>query len=94
MIDIHQDVKVEAFKLLGREAFSEKKYDDAIRYYNSALELNPHTAEIYRERGGVYYAMGDKHHAEEDMQAYFRENPEAVEELSGAFQAEGREHCH
>lgn len=24
MIDIHQDVKVEAFKLLGREAFSEK----------------------------------------------------------------------
>lgn len=38
--------------------------------------------------------MGDKHHAEEDMQAYFRENPEAVEELSGAFQAEGRELCH
>ena len=63
MIDIHQDVKVEAFKLLGREAFSEKKYDDAIRYYNSALELTPHAAEIYRERGGVYYAMGDKHHA-------------------------------
>lgn len=94
MEDMNEDVKVEAFRLLGRQAFADDKLDDAIRYYNSALELAPHTAKLYQERGAVYYAMGDKVHAAEDLQAYLRENPEAAAELSGMFQAEGKEHCH
>lgn len=45
MEDINKGVKVEAFKLLGREAYSEKKFEDAIRYFNMALELDSHAAD-------------------------------------------------
>lgn len=84
-------VKVDLYRRLGVEAYQEDKFDEAIDYYNKVLELAPHFAEAYRERGAAYYAKGDKENAERDMQAYFRENPKAVEELSGKFNAEGRE---
>ena len=88
-------LKQEIYRLLARNAFMEKKYDDAITYYNKVLEVNPHFAIAYRERGTVYYAKGEKELAERDMLAYFQENPQAAEELTGSFNAEGREGgCH
>ncbi len=84
-------LKEELYRLKGRDAYRNKKYEDAISYYNKVLELDPHFAIIYRERGAAYYAMGDRDRAQEDLQTYFREDPEAAEEVSGKFDAKGTE---
>ncbi len=49
---------------------------------------------LLRQRGTLLMAMGDKEGAQQDMQRYLLLNPEKIGELSGDFQAEGREHCH
>ena len=45
------------------------------------------------KRGNLLMQMGDKDGARKDMQRYLQLNPEKIEELSGEFKAEGREHC-
>lgn len=44
-------------------------------------------------RGNLLMQMGDKEGAEKDMLRYLQLNPEKIEELTGEFKAEGREHC-
>ena len=44
-------------------------------------------------RGRLLMQMGDKEGAQKDMQRYLQLNPEKIEELTGEFKAEGREHC-
>lgn len=44
-------------------------------------------------RGNLLMQMGDKEGAEKDMLRYLQLNPEKIEELTGKFKAEGREHC-
>ena len=46
------------------------------------------------QRGRLLMQMGDKEGAQKDMQRYLQLNPEKIEELTGEFKAEGREHCH
>lgn len=46
------------------------------------------------KRGQLLMQMGDKEGAQKDMQRYLQLNPEKIEELTGEFKAEGREHCH
>ena len=46
------------------------------------------------KRGQLLMQMGDKEGAQKDMQQYLQLNPEKIEELTGEFKAEGREHCH
>lgn len=43
-------------------------------------------------RGNLLMQMGDKENGK-DMQRYLQLNPEKIEELTGEFKAEGREHC-
>lgn len=50
-------------------------------------------SECLQKRGALLMAMGDKTGAEGDMKRYLELNPEKVEELTGEFKAEGREHC-
>ncbi len=45
------------------------------------------------KRGNLLMQMGDKEEAEKDMLRYLQLNPEKIEELTGEFKAEGREHC-
>lgn len=45
------------------------------------------------KRGNLLMQMGDKEGAEKDMLRYLQLNPEKIEELTGKFKAEGREHC-
>ena len=45
------------------------------------------------KRGNLLMQMGDKEGAEKDMLRYPQLNPEKIEELTGEFKAEGREHC-
>lgn len=44
-------------------------------------------------RGNLLMQMGDKEGAEKDMLRYLQLDPEKIEELTGEFKAEGREHC-
>lgn len=46
------------------------------------------------KRGRLLMQMGDKEGAQQDMQRYLQLNPEKIEELTGEFKAECREHCH
>ena len=50
-------------------------------------------SELLLKRGNLLLKMGDKDGARKDMQRYLQLNPEKIEELSGEFKAEGREHC-
>lgn len=45
------------------------------------------------KRGNLLMQMGDKEGAEKDMLRYLQLNSEKIEELTGKFKAEGREHC-
>lgn len=46
------------------------------------------------KRGRLLMQMGDEEGAQQDMLRYLQLNPEKIEELTGEFKAEGREHCH
>lgn len=50
-------------------------------------------SENFLKRGRLLMQMGDKEGAQKDMQRYLQLNPEKIEELTGEFKAEGREHC-
>lgn len=50
-------------------------------------------SELLLKRGNLLMQMGDKDGARKDMQRYLQLNPEKIEELTGEFKAEGREHC-
>lgn len=51
-------------------------------------------SELLLKRGNLLLKMGDKDGARKDMKRYLQLNPEKIEELTGEFKAEGREHCH
>ena len=56
-------------------------------------EIKAALSEHLLKRGNLLMQMGDKDGAQKDMQRYLQLNPEKIGELSGEFQAEGREHC-
>ena len=56
-------------------------------------EIKAALSEHLLKRGNLLMQMGDKDGAQKDMQRYLQLNPEKIGELSGEFEAEGREHC-
>ena len=56
-------------------------------------EIKAALSEHLLKRGNLLMQMGDKDGARKDMQRYLQLNPEKIGELSGEFEAEGREHC-
>lgn len=50
-------------------------------------------SECLRKRGGLLMAMGDKEGAESDMKRFLELDPGKIGELTGKFDAEGRERC-
>lgn len=57
-------------------------------------EQKAELSECLQKRGALLIAMGDKEGAENDMKRFLELNPEKIGELTGKFDAEGREHCH
>lgn len=45
--------------LLGNISTLERKYDDAINYYNRSLQLSPNTIQTYTFLASMYYVKGD-----------------------------------
>ena len=58
-----------------------------------AAEIKSALSKNLLKRGNLLMQMGDKEGAEKDMLRYLQLNPEKIEELTGEFKAEGREHC-
>ena len=63
----------------------------AIEYYTKVIEVNPFSAEAYKERGGVKYSEGDTVGAEKDVRQAMEIAPEDMSDINGSYSAEGIE---
>jgi tetratricopeptide (TPR) repeat protein len=75
----------------GRLEVRQKKYDQAIRIFSGALQMNPDpktAAEIYGERGGVYVDKGELDRAMTDGEKAIRLAPDYFR----GYQVRGRVH--
>ncbi len=59
----------------GNTFYSQQNYDQAIRYYQYATQLNPNLWQAYQGLGNCYYAKGDKATALTDYQKALAINP-------------------
>ncbi len=59
----------------GNNFYSQQNYDQAIRYYQYATQLNPNLWQAYQGLGNCYYAKGDKTTALTDYQKALAINP-------------------
>ena len=71
----------------------EKKLEQKLGVDGEAAEIKSALSKNLLRRGNLLMQMGDKEGAEKDMLRYLQLNPEKIEELTGKFKAEGREHC-
>jgi tetratricopeptide (TPR) repeat protein len=59
----------------GDECFEKREYEAAIKNYNTALQLNPHDAEVYYKRGLARYYLVDDEKAIADYNQAIKINP-------------------
>jgi hypothetical protein len=59
----------------GNNFYSQQNYDQAIRYYQYAAQLNPQLWQAYQGLGNCYYAKGDKATALTNYQKALAINP-------------------
>lgn len=79
--------------LLGNIKFFEKNYDEAIKYYQECLKLNPDSASAYNALGAVYFERGEIEKAEENLLQALKLNPELTNanyNLAQVYEARGR----
>jgi stress-induced-phosphoprotein 1 len=58
--------KANEFKTLGNEAFKNKQYEEAIKYFTQAIECNPNDHTFFSNRSGSYANSGKYEKALED----------------------------
>ena len=78
--DIDSSDVVEIFNQ-GLDYFEKGDYENAIKDFNRALEINPKFAEAYNNRGNAYALMGDFERAIADFNRALEINPK----LAGAY---------
>jgi hypothetical protein len=59
----------------GNTFYSQKNYDQAIRYYQAATQMNANSWQAYQGLGGCYYAKGDNSNALKNYQKSLDINP-------------------
>jgi hypothetical protein len=59
----------------GNTFYSQKSYDQAIRYYQAATQMNANSWQAYQGLGGCYYAKGDNSNALMNYQKSLDINP-------------------
>ena len=59
----------------GNSLYAQKDYDQALRYYQYAAQLNPNLWQAYQAMGNCYYAKGDKATALTNYQKALDLNP-------------------
>ena len=79
-------------KIEGDAYFALREYDQAVRAYTKAIEINPRDGEAYYFRGNVYHNKGEHDKAWEDVHKAQRLGLEVPPELlKGLREASGRE---
>jgi len=58
--------QAEKFKTEGNQQVSARKYEDAIKSYTTAIDLNPDSAIYYSNRAAAYSMLGDHQKAVDD----------------------------
>lgn len=56
------------YKNLGNVSFGEKKYEDAIEYYDSAVEWTPENHILYSNRSAAHFELGKYEEAVQDAE--------------------------
>ncbi|CAG9317142.1 unnamed protein product [Blepharisma stoltei] len=52
---------------IGLIFLNEKRYEEAVNYYNDAIRINPNCAKYYSNKGNALYKLGRR---EEVMECY------------------------
>ena len=63
----------------GNQALSEKKYEDAIKYYTEAIKINSNDSDVYNNRGNAYSGLKDYKEAIKDYDKAIKINPKLIE---------------
>ena len=71
----HAQDRSDPYYQAGNTLYGQKNYDQAIRYYQAALQLNPNKWEADQGMGNCYYAKGDKTNALASYQKALAINP-------------------
>lgn len=72
----HTDGNEDAYLFKARVERAKEDYQSAIAYYDMVAELNPFRVEVFRERGALKLALGDKAGADEDGRKLLELNTE------------------
>lgn len=83
----HEDVLL----LKARVLVAQGKKQEAITIYNKVEEVNPFCIEVFRERGSLYFELGQTVQAKEDADKVLELDPQAMADVSGEYSAEGIE---
>ncbi|MCG8572151.1 MAG: tetratricopeptide repeat protein [Spirochaetes bacterium] len=79
-VSISKDEKIieEAYYNIGLILYKEKKYSDAIGYFNKVIEVNENNANAFFYRGEIYYFTGDKIKARADWRNTHQIDPSHI----------------
>jgi len=84
-----QDKAVQYYQA-GNNLYLQKKYDDAIRYYEAAVDNNPRFWEAFQGLGNCYYGKGDNPKALSNYQRCLSLHPDnpALSSFTASMRAE------
>ncbi|CAK0818956.1 unnamed protein product [Prorocentrum cordatum] len=74
--------EAEAHKEKGNAAFKEKKFDEAVKHYNKAINLDPSNAAYYSNRSGAWSSKGSHDSALNDAEKCLQIDPGFVKGYS------------
>jgi tetratricopeptide (TPR) repeat protein len=75
----------------ARVLTAQGKKKEAVTEYGRVIDVNPFCIEAFKERGQLYYDLGDTKNAEDDVQKVLELNPDQLKDVSGDYSAEGIE---
>ncbi|NLV51986.1 MAG: hypothetical protein GXY64_01795 [Bacteroidales bacterium] len=83
-----------AYKLRAITLIQMQQVNEALQDLDMLIDtLHTEDAEVYQLRGTLRMNKGDKEGALLDMRRAIDLNPALLQQLSGEFQAKGKEHC-
>jgi tetratricopeptide (TPR) repeat protein len=71
-------MEAEEKKKLGNDAFVNKKYDEALKYYSEAITLDPNNAVFYSNRSACHASKGEWKESLEDAKACVNRDPKFI----------------
>lgn len=73
------NVDLAELKTLGDKALAENKFDDAIKYYTSAIKIDPEDVTFNYKRAAAYLLKGKNFNALEDLNIVLQNKPSFIQ---------------